>query len=370
MKIVCITFSRSNDIQSPDEWHKRLSIFIGAWEILALEHKITRIELVKFNGGEKRNGIEYIFFDPGTDKILFPWSLYLKVKSLKPDIVFVAGLHFPLQVLQLRILLPGSIKIIAQHHAEKPFHGIKKWLQRFADPCIEVYFFASKFIAQNWVQNGNICSIEKVREIMEVSSVFSGLSNGEFVRQATSAPPVFLFVGRLNTNKDPLVVLRAFYRLIKNYPSARLIMIFQSNELLSQIKKMTESYKDAVLLAGKIPHEDMAAWYQKATFIISGSQYEGSGTAVCEAMSMGCIPILPGIDSFLGITNKGACGFLYKPGNEDSLVDIIKQALRADFQEERKKAILQFQNELSFTAIARKIQAVLDSLKSLKMESA
>jgi glycosyltransferase involved in cell wall biosynthesis len=370
MKIVCITYARSNDIQSPEDWHKRLSIFIGSWEILAQRHDVIRIDLLRFNGHDKRNGIEYIFFDPGTDKILLPWALHRKVKSLAPDIVFVAGLHYPFQILQLRMDLPASVRIIAQHHAEKPFRGIKKWLQRLADHSINAYFFASIYTASKWVQQGNISSIKKVKEIMEVSSVFAQFSPDGKVNRSSSASPLFLFVGRLNANKDPLIVLRAFLRLTKDHPTSKLIFIFQSGELLPAIEKMIDGHKHAVVMAGKIDHEEMASWYRKATFIVSGSKYEGSGTAICEAMSLGCIPILPAIDSFLGMTNNGSCGFLYKPGNEDSLTETIRRALSADLQEERKKTISQFGKELSFAAIASKIQAVLDSLKSFKTESA
>jgi glycosyltransferase involved in cell wall biosynthesis len=370
MKIVCITYARSNDIQSPEDWHKRLSIFIGSWEILARRHEVIRIDLLRFNGREKRNGIDYIFFDPGKDKILFPLTLHRKVKSLAPDIVFVAGLHYPFQILQLRILMPASVRIIAQHHAEKPFLGIKKWLQRLADHSINTYFFASTYTAVNWVQQGNIRSLKKVKEIMEVSSVFAQFSPNQEVIRSSSNAPLFLFVGRLNANKDPLIVLRGFLDLIKDHPASKLVFIFQSAELLAAIEKLIDDHKQAVVMLGKIAHGEMASWYQKATYIVSGSQYEGSGTAICEAMSLGCIPILPAIDSFLGMTNNGSCGFLYEPGNEKSLSEIMRLALSADLQEERKKTISQFEKELSFVAIAAKIQAVLDSLNSFKTESA
>ena len=61
----------------------------------------------------------------------------------------VSGLHFPLQVIQLRLNLGKKVKIIAQNHAEKPFTGIKKYLQRMADQCINAYFFASFAEGQN-----------------------------------------------------------------------------------------------------------------------------------------------------------------------------------------------------------------------------
>jgi glycosyltransferase involved in cell wall biosynthesis len=371
MKIVCITYARTNDILSPEAWFRRLGIFIGAWEIIANTHSVTRLELLKFSKSERHNGIDYRFIDCKKNRVLFPWKLHRRVKHLKPDIVLVAGLHYPFQVLQLRLQIPSRVKIIAQHHAEKPFTGIKKWLQRLADKYISVYFFASIHSASPWIKQRIIGSVKKVRQIMEVSSLFDGIPpNEKAIDTSKAGHPAFLFVGRLIPNKDPLIVVRAFIRLLRDYPTARLIIIFQSAELLPQIESLIADHKGKVELVGEIPHEEMGDWYRKAAYIISGSQYEGSGTAICEAMSLGCIPILPNIDSFRGMTNEGSCGFLYQAGDEDSLMEALKKVMGSDAQIERKKTMEQFRRELSFDAIANKIQAVLESLKSFNNESA
>ena len=59
----------------------------------------------------------------------FPRKLNRFVKKLKPDIVVVSSFLFPLQVIQLRSCLGHKVKIILQHHAEKPLSGIKKYIQ-------------------------------------------------------------------------------------------------------------------------------------------------------------------------------------------------------------------------------------------------
>jgi glycosyltransferase involved in cell wall biosynthesis len=371
MKIVCVTYARTNDISTPEDWFRRLNIFIRAWEKIAIRHKIIRLDLLRFDGHANHNGIEYFFVNIRKDRVLFPWNLHGKIRKLNPDIVMIAGLHFPVQVLQLGMRLSARTKVIAQHHAEKPFIGIKKWLQRLADRFIDIYFFASIPSALRWVKQGNISSINKVRQIMEVSSVFEDFtSNADAIEASESGHPLFLYVGRLNANKNPLIVVRAFLRLIKTYPDARLMLIYQSVELLAEIESLTTGNRNEVILVGPIPHHEMEGWYRKAAFIVSGSEYEGSGTAICEAMSLGCIPILPNIDAFLGMTNDGSCGFLYQAGNEDSLLEAIKRALASDQQAESKKSIQHFRTELSFEAIADKIQEVLDSLKSSNKDPA
>jgi glycosyltransferase involved in cell wall biosynthesis len=142
-------------------------------------------------------------------------------------------------------------------------------------------------------------------------------------------------------------------------------MIYQTAELLPELKLLINDEKnnrDAVVLVGEVSHNEMQNWYNSADFIISGSHYEGSGTAICEAMSCGCIPVVTDIPSFRAITGNGECGFLYKAGNEDALHSALIHTMQTDTQQKRNKTLGHFKNELSFEAIAGKIQEVTASL--------
>ena len=200
---------------------------------------------------------------------------------------------------------------------------------------------------------------------MELSSVFS-VADKHTARAYTnvSGNPVFLWVGRLNENKDPLTVVHAFLQFSKEKPSAKLYMIYQTEELLPEIKSTLEKSDNsgAVQLIGKIPHEKLQNWYNSADFIISGSHYEGSGTAVCEAMSCGCVPVVTDIFSFRMMTNNGACGFLYQPGNVSELLSLLRKTEIADIEEIRKKVLLFFRQNLSFDGIAEKLHQIALSL--------
>ena len=108
----------------------------------------------------------------------------------------------------------------------------------------------------------------------------------------------------------------------------------------------------------------MQWWYSSADFIISSSHYEGSGVAISEAMSCGCIPIVTDIPSFRSMTGKGKCGLLYKPGDEQQLLNLLVKTKEMNMEAERAKVLEQFKKELSFEAIADKINKVIDSCKS------
>jgi glycosyltransferase involved in cell wall biosynthesis len=199
---------------------------------------------------------------------------------------------------------------------------------------------------------------------MEVSAAFSALEKRND-KTSISGSPVFLWVGRLNANKDPETVVRAFNKFLSFQPSAKLYMIYQADELLQQVREMIDSSdkaREAIQLIGQIPNQQLQEWYFKADFFISGSHYESGGVAVCEAMSCGCIPLLTDILSFRKMTGPGKCGLLYEPGNDKALLNILLQTQKMDLQKEKTRVLQQFKEELSFEAIAGKINQVLNSL--------
>ncbi|TXI70689.1 MAG: glycosyltransferase [Cyclobacteriaceae bacterium] len=182
------------------------------------------------------------------------------------------------------------------------------------------------------------------------------------IKTQASGPPVFLFVGRWDANKGPLTVLRAFGRYATEQPDARLYMVYQTEALLEDINKLVQSepaLQKAVVLVGSVPHQVMEDWYNSADFIISASHYEGSGVAVCEAMSCGCIPILSDIPSFRAMTGEGSCGFLYPPGNPEALLALLLHTKTINREQEKEKTLRQFRKELSSGAIAAKIEAII-----------
>ena len=153
---------------------------------------------------------------------------------------------------------------------------------------------------------------------MEVSSVFFPVDKA-LAKSIThvNGDPVFLWVGRLNENKNPLTVARAFLKFLKYQPAAHLYMIYQTTELLPELTGLLKNESNnckALHLVGEVQHSEMQYWYNSADYIISGSYYEGSGTAICEAMSCGCVPIVTDIPSFRAITGNGAYGLLYTAG--------------------------------------------------------
>src|SRR5579872_4380692 len=143
MVFVSVTYYSSMNFDSPEAWFQRTEAYTGILQSLSKENTVINMKRINYEGNVVHKGIDYRFLSIGKRDTYFPFTLNRYIKNLKPDVVLVQGLHVPLQVILLRMILGKKVRIIAQNHAEKPLSGIKKYIQRWADRCIDAYLFAS-----------------------------------------------------------------------------------------------------------------------------------------------------------------------------------------------------------------------------------
>jgi glycosyltransferase involved in cell wall biosynthesis len=365
MKFIFAGYVFTREFNQPELWLNRIKMYNGILESLSKNNEVVSIQQIDYEGEHVKDGVKHYFKKFSKAGRYVPGKLHYFIKKQKPDVVVVQGLHQPLQVIQLRMALGSKTGIILHHHGERPFNGLKKYLQLWASRHVDGYLFASHDIGKEWVANGNISDRKRIYEVMEVSSAFYPIDKTT-AKQKTGADTqtVFLWVGRLNENKDPLCVVSAFLQYADMNKEVKLYMIYQTEELLPAIKRLLAGHpnKDAVVLIGQVPNDDLLYWYNSADFIVSGSHYEGSGTAVAEAMSCGCIPILTNIPSFKMITDNGQCGILYEAGNEAALIAALKQTGQMNTAAKSKKCLSYFKAKLSFDAIAREFETIAAGL--------
>jgi glycosyltransferase involved in cell wall biosynthesis len=346
----------------PGPWLKRIQFSLSIIEALAEYGEQIVFYHIQFKGVVHQNNVTYHFINPARWQLLFPFKLNRIIGSLNPDVVIIHGLIFPWQVFLLCRNLDKKVKVIAQHHAEKPFSDFRRYIQRRADRYIHSYLFASEDLGIQWFNAGQIQDKAKINVVMEASSSFYPIDRTE-ARSKTkmTGGKNYLWVGRLDANKDPLIVARAFSRAVKDHSEMHLYIIYQSQELEEELKAVVATAAENIHLIGKIDHDRMLYWYNGADFIVSSSHYEGSGIAVCEAMSCGCIPILTDIPSFRMMTAGKSIGLLYPVDNEDELVKCLHKSISLDIKE-RSRVLDHFASELSPKSIARKIKETIDAI--------
>jgi glycosyltransferase involved in cell wall biosynthesis len=333
---------------------------------------VESIVLTRFHKNSilQKNNITYRFFKDGLKGAFRTWQLPLKflrsIRELDADIIHVHSLTLSLQTFLLRFLISRKTGIIVQHHGGKLPGDKRRRLHNFFNRVADGFFFTTAAQGQEWFMKTN--PFHKIMPVMEGATYFNyddrdttrkpQYHNRQTARQQTGmhGAPVFLWVGRLDANKDPLTVLAGFEILFTKYPQASLYMIYSDDQLLQAVTQQinaSERLKQRVHLLGRVEHQTIEHYYNSADYFVLGSHYEGSGYALSEALRCGCVPVITAIPSFTMMTDQGRLGALWQPDNVTSFVAAAEVAMAKPLEQEANACIDFFRSTLSFEAIAR-----------------
>jgi glycosyltransferase involved in cell wall biosynthesis len=197
-----------------------------------------------------------------------------------------------------------------------------------------------------------------VFEVIEGSSTFT-TGDQSAARAATglSGDPCLLWVGNLDANKDPLMVLDAVAAAVGALPNLRLHMCYRYAPLLEAVRSRiaAPALAGRVTLHGEIGYPQIEAHFRAADFVVQASHAEGSGYGVIEALACGTTPLVTDIPSFGRITGDGEFGALVPLGESGALARAIEDWSRRDRALLRRRAREHFERSLSFEAIGRQL---------------
>jgi glycosyltransferase involved in cell wall biosynthesis len=346
MKICHVSLARL-DHDNPVQWLETIPYFIKIQEALAKEHDVMSFHNARVERKFARENVMYHF----SELKHFAKS----IRFFSPDVIILHGWHSIFEVYRITTRFRKS-KIFIQHHGERVFRWPKSFLQGRIDKNITGYFFSSRQIGDAWIDAGLI-GAGKAFEVFEVASPFSG----ENWRNAHANELKFLWVGRLDENKDPLTLIDGFIPFSERTPNAKLRLIFKEDKLLSEVKNRIKGFETKIELIGRVSHDQMKQFYLESEFIVSTSLFEAGGVSVLEGISMGCIPILSDIPSFRTITDDGKVGILFPPRSPEGLTNAFQKAVEGNRELERERLTTHFENKLSQRAIAAQIISVVGS---------
>ncbi|HZS60996.1 MAG TPA: glycosyltransferase family 4 protein [Gemmatimonadaceae bacterium] len=313
----------------------------GTAEALAAEGvEITVLQRFDRDARLERNGVTYVFhadgLSPRLGRFEIPWRLHRMARQLAPTLVHANGLTFPLQLRALRSALAPTTRLIVQDHAGAPSRRLRA-LHRWSLRPIDAFLFMTRDHARPWLDAGVISARQPIYEITEGSTHFRR------VDRAAHRVPVLLWVGRLIPLKDPLTIVRGF---LSASVDAHLYMVYADDTLRSAIPD-----HPAITFLGKRPHAELETIYNGADYFVLGSHNEGSGYALLEAMACGVVPVVSDIPSFRRIV--GSSGELFTPGDADAFAAALRRAMARPLPQASLHAAADFEQRLSFRAIAR-----------------
>jgi len=145
-------------------------------------------------------------------------------------------------------------------------------------------------------------------------------------RESTLGALNVLYVGRVVTTKGLRYALRALGRLGKGV-DWRLTVVGDGPDM-DAVKRITGEIgaADRVSFVGRVPHDEVGAFYAKADVFCFPSLKEAGGNVVLEAMSYG-LPVIVCDHGGPATTVSPDCGFKIAPTGVEALVNGVARAL-------------------------------------------
>jgi glycosyltransferase involved in cell wall biosynthesis len=377
LRMVQLNCAYDDGVSDPATLLARYDTLTGLSEALA-SAGVSMVVVQRFgsNATVTRNEISYRFICDGAAASPSPSSaarvVIDAVCAQEPDVVHVHGLMFPGIVSALRAALPNAALVVQDHGGFGPPGRLEQIRHRSWHGLAEAdaWSFTAREHAEPW-RDAGLLRAACVVEVLEASTRLAAVRR-EQARELTGmyGTPAFLWVGRLNENKDPLTVLDGLEIAFADLQDARLWMIYADAPLEAAVRVQVERspvLRERVFLIGRLPHERLAAYYSGADIFVSGSHREGSGYALIEAMACGAIPCVTDIPSFRVIT--GGCGALWPVGDVGSCAAAVSHVMRLDRDAERRRIMHRFERDLSWAAVAGRTIEAYDALVDARRRS-
>ncbi|MBI4540922.1 MAG: glycosyltransferase family 4 protein [Gemmatimonadetes bacterium] len=362
--------------RSPDELlHAWPTLSAVAEAALGAGVRVTVIQASCATAHIERNGIAYQFV-PVPQASLAGWpfgrrvrlasrTILQRVAELGPDTIHLQGLSFPVQTRLVTASLP-RIPVLVQDHGDGVPRPWRRPLHRWGLARIAGVAFTAREQAAPFIEAGVLRCDLPVFEVVESSSWFTpGEIQPARERTGLHGDPCLLWIGRLDANKDPLMVLDALSRAAPSLPDPQLWCCYSKAPLLERVRQRLAAEPQLatrVHLLGSVPHETVEELCRAADFLVLGSHWEGSGYAVLEALACGTTPLVTDIPSFRRMTGGGAVGALSPPGDADAMARALIEWSGRDRAVLRRAARDFFERELSFEAVGVQLRTAYEAV--------
>lgn len=125
------------------------------------------------------------------------------------------------------------------------------------------------------------------------------------------------------------LVARAFCRAARDLPELRLLLLGNGSQA-PQIHALVQSQQmvERVHFGGQVRNDDLPDYYRSADLYLSASHSDGSSVSLMEALACGRPVLVSDIPGNREWISGQAAGWLFSDGDEEGLVEGIRQAAR------------------------------------------
>ncbi len=259
--------------------------------------------------------------------ITLPWQVRRLLDMEKFDVIHLHGAIAP-TLPYLALKYSNAKNFVTFHSAYEESFGYVLW-----EPVLEQYFrridgmIAVSTVARDCVM--------RYFPIGECKIIPNGIDTERFrpdvpqIDRLKKYSPKILFVGRFEPRKGLKYLLMAFPQIVKEFSTAKLIVVGEGFLEHYYRRYIEEHIKDNVIFVGFVKPEDLPAYYASCDIYCSpATGAESFGIVLLEAMASGKPIVASDIPGYRTILNDGVEGLLFEPMNPEALAKKIIYLLK------------------------------------------
>lgn len=288
-------------------------------------------------------------------RILFTLSCLVQAITKEFDVYHSHTLTMVPFLPVIKLFHPQAKTAFTLHGSGKGLLGVG-----FLNRVLPLKVVADLFLYKTPVNLRFTAAKSSIRDKSQSDFVFLGNAVSDSFFKESKKPKhthKLLFVGRLEPVKGIFNLLSVIRDLAKEDELLKLVIVGHG-PLEGQVTSFIHKHhlKEIVELK-HLTKNEVIAEYEKADIFVLPSLSEGFPLTILEAMAMSLPIVATNVGDVSDIIEDGRTGFLAKPGDEQSLSETIKKAIRSDRQKIGHAAQKQVKTMYSWEKIASEIYA-------------
>jgi glycosyltransferase involved in cell wall biosynthesis len=232
----------------------------------------------------------------------------------------VANVHHPLDVdMRTGVAHVASVREKVKRIAWYPWH-----MQRFVGRRLDGLISGS---------NASAALIERLWSLPHgsIRTIYDGVDVARFraKRPHETQPGTLLFVGNAEDYNKGIVYLLRAMAMLPARTNAHLYLVGgpAGAQRVAPDEIARLGIGDRVTVVGRVTDDELAAWYRRASLLVSPSLYEGFGLPAAEAMASGTPVVATDAGALPEVVADGETGVIVPAADAPALADAIASLL-------------------------------------------
>ena len=255
------------------------------------------------------------------------WKLAAELRSFQPELVQCFLFHANL-VGRFAAWWAGVRRVVCGIRVAERRSRLRLWLDKLTQTFVTHNVCVSQAVADFSMSLGRLTpsKVSVIPNAVDFDVYLRAEPIGRSTLGIADDVPLILFVGRLDPQKAPFVLLHAFQRLLVRHSNWQLLFVGHGVLWGPMSQWVAENgLGQNIHLAGWRP--DVPELLKAADCLALPSLWEGMPNIVLEAMAAGLPVVVSQVEGTAELIRNGESGLLVKPGSVDDLEQALEQIL-------------------------------------------